>query len=108
MNLAKKLMLLLLVAFGLLPALTQAQPEQQDSYRDVVIYPYHAAPYYSYPFTTGYGYHYSVPIVNAEYVHAHNDRGTVLYPDGPYQYENYYRIGNSMCYQVAHKLYCSY
>lgn len=102
----KKLVLMALLLLIGLPI--NSYSEQISTYRNVIIYPYHAAPYYSFPYTTGYGYHYSVPAVNAEYHHPHNDRIIVSYPDGPYHYHNYYRIGNTMCYQMAHTVVCSY
>ncbi len=97
-----------LVLLGLCTISLSAFAIQQDTFRNVIIYPYHAAPYYSYPYTTGYGYHYSIPIVNAEYHHPHNDRQIVSYPDGPYHFHNYYKIGNTVCYQVAHRVVCSF
>lgn len=101
----KHLALAILILLGLS---SNSFAAQIDTYRHIVRYPYHAAPYYSYPYTTGYGYQYSAPIVNAEYSHGHNNRTIVSYPDGPLYYHNYYRVGNTMCFLKAHRLYCIY
>ncbi len=87
---------------------TIVNAQQISSYRNVIEYPYHAAPYYSYPYTSGYGYQYSTPIVNAEYSHTHNNQDIVTYPDGPYNYGNYYKYGVTTCYLKSHQLFCSY
>lgn len=79
-----------------------------DTYRNVIPYPYHAAPYYSYPFTNGYGYQYSPPIVNSEYTDPNNTRQIVVYPEGPYHYENYYKYGTTTCYTKGRALVCTY
>ena len=79
---------------------------QLDTYRNIIPYPYHAAPYYSYPHTTGYGYEYNIPVVNAEYHNTTNDRQIVTYPDGPYEYDNYYKVGSAYCFQKADVVIC--
>ena len=83
-----------------------ANSAQLETYRNIIPYPYHAAPYYSFPHTTGYGYEYGTPIVNAEYHNTTNDRQIVTYPDGPYEYDNYYKVGTTYCFQKADLLLC--
>jgi hypothetical protein len=80
--------------------------DQLSTYRNIIPYPYHAAPYYSYPYTTGYGYEYNTPIVNSEYDNTTNDRQIVTYPDGPYEYDNYYKVGTTYCFQKADVVVC--
>jgi hypothetical protein len=80
--------------------------EPTDDFRQTIFYPYHAAPYYSYPYTTGYGYIFNQPVVNAEYTHNYNDQDIVVYPDGPYEYNDYYKIGDTYCYLIANELVC--
>jgi hypothetical protein len=98
----------LLVFLLLILGSNMAHAQQINSYRNVIQYPYHAAPYYSYPSTNGYGYQYSPPIVNAEYSNQHNDQETVVYPSGPYDYANYYKYGRTICFLKAHQLSCIY
>lgn len=100
LNLYKTLLLLCVIT----PTLVVGQ--MTDSYQNIIYYPYHAAPYFSYPHTTGYGYRYSPPSVNANYSHPYNTRQLVVYPGGAYHYHNYYQHYQNTCFIKGNMVFC--